>query len=175
MRCSGWQSVELIRELCSVDCLQSNLKICTVLGNSAWSLRAETLQCNSVEVQLMEGGLVDRRSEKIGKCLSEWTREYMTLRRHTQHDLTTRHLKPTRQHVSMWLTTRLSNGESNKCDTSDIPSDDCVDSCTTVLTTLCMSVIDVYIVNKIPTQIFNITRTRSQEWHSDQRAKDVNW
>ena len=58
-----------------------------------------------------------------------------------------RHLKPTRQHVLV----QLSNGERNKCDTWDRPLDVRDDNCAIVLTTLCVSVIDVYIENKTHT------------------------
>ncbi len=49
---------------------------------------------------------------------------------------------------SMWLT----NSASNKHETCDILLNDCDDACTTVHTTSCVSVIDVYMVNTTQTQ-----------------------
>jgi len=39
-------------------------QLCTILGNNAWLLRAKVVQCNSMEVRLMQGCLVNRSLEK---------------------------------------------------------------------------------------------------------------
>lgn len=75
----------------------------------------------------------------------------------------------------MWLTVGLPNGERDKCDASDRPSDDHDNTCTIVLTTLCVSAIDVCIANTTQTQTFNITRARLQAWHRNQHVEDNSW
>ncbi len=44
----------------------------------------------------------------------------------------------------MWLTARLSNGESNKYDSSNWPLNDREETCVIILKTLCVSVTGVY-------------------------------
>ena len=58
------QLARLIPGLCNVDYLGGSLNLCTILGINTWSLRAETSQSSSVEVRLLEGGLVDKSLEK---------------------------------------------------------------------------------------------------------------
>ena len=106
------------------------------------------------------------------KCVSEWTRVYMTLQTHTQHHLKTRHLEPIRQHMLSVTHYETVWWWNDKCGTSDRPLNDHDDSCVTMLTTLCVCEIYVYIMNKNQTQAFNITGTRSQAWHNNQHDED---
>jgi len=119
----------------------------------------ETAECNLVEVWLMEGGVVDRSSTKwlsvwISEVVYTWTCEHIV-------NMTSRQDISNQQDniCSMWLIVGLSNDERNKCDTLGRPSDDHEDTCATVLTTSCVSAIDVYRENIAQTQ-----PSTSPEW-----------
>jgi len=123
----------------------------------------------------MEGGPVDRSLEK---WLSVWASE-LVYTWNCEHTLNmTRWQDILSQQGNIFLvrlTAGLSNDESDKCDTSNRPLDDHDDTSVTVLTTSCVSVIDVYIVKKTQTQTFDITRMRSQAWHNNEHVKDDSW
>ena len=136
-------SIRLIPWFHSVDYLGGNLKLYIILGSNTWSLRGETMQC-SINAGLAIGGWSGWQSfGKMTKFVNEWTCACMTLWTHTQHDVTIRHLKPTRQHAQFDSPTSA----GDKCNTCDRSLNDHDDTCTTLHTTSCVSATDDYIVN----------------------------
>lgn len=122
----------------------------------------------------MEGGLVDR---SLTKWLSVWMSELMYTWpcEHTLNITWWQDISNQQENICLvWLTAGLSNGESEKYDTSDRPLNDRM----TLVRQWLQHHVWVWlmiIVNITHTQTFHITRTRLQVWHSNQHAEDNSW